>query len=438
MANPISISINIQAQAAQAGNFGTPAIFEVFAATIFPERWRTYTSLPGVLEDFPADHPVTARATQLFLANPRPANIVVFRLIGDNDQVHVISGSNIQAEREYSFYVNGETFSYVAQPSDAWSDVAAGLSSSFAADATTATKALLDVTEDGTDLLLNVNTTGDKVVKWVDAGYSPDLTFTDSSDYDLDGGWVAQLNELANNGPAFFSFTIGSLNSTDILAAAGWAETREKLFFAQTKDSDVLTSATDDVGSTLQDLGYSYTAPVHSRRNGLLGNAASALVAKPAGSLTWKFKGFTGLLPEAYSANDKANLIAKKVNYITTNRGTNTFTEGTVASGRFVDETRDLSFFRDLLEVALLNTFLANDGIPYTEEGFVTLESAFTKALSQAEGAGIFDTGWKVTFPSIASIPSEQRALREIQGVVVEARLAGKVHSISVAVNVSF
>lgn len=436
MTSPVTVQLNIQGASPQAGVFGRACIAAVFEPSIFgTDKSRIYNSVQALSEDFPVGHPVYELGAPVLSQNQAPDGLMVLRISGDNDHEAVFTATDATEGRVYTVHINDLTFSHVAGPSDDEEDIVTAISSSMTGSVGLATDLNWSVVS--SSLFVGANLTNDRVTKYFDFGYS-NLQYEDQSDYTLVGSWAGQLNEALVTEPAFSALCIQSQNSSDILDVAAWAETSSKLFFGMSKDSDIPTSATDDVASDLNDLGYKFSSIFHSKRSGKVAAAALSVLGLPPGEPTWAFKQFRGLRNNPWSNNEEVLMASKSVNYIKSLRGINYLTDGKNVDGSFIDVTRDLEWFKDRVETEILRSKLNNSKIPFNENGMEVIRAALFQAIDASIDAGVFNEGVSVLMPQFATIPDADKIARKLNNVVINAQLQGAIQSTSIVANITF
>lgn len=270
---------------------------------------------------------------------------------------------------------------------------------------------------------------------------------------------------------AWYGFDLTSTTAQDVKDAMAFAEANALLFFYSTPDANAKSSvATTDLGYFAKSHTYDRTAVFFDDVNSdhyLSGSAMSQLFAidydQPDSFETLKFKTAPGYATVTLTEAERLaligdlsqGLIGKNYN-IYADYGVPMFTEGTVASGRFIDEIIGLDWQKAQINNALFNTlYTAGKKIPQTDGGATRLTDAVRLALKKGKTAGLLAPGFW-TGPNIGSVktgdyipdgylvfaqPVAQqsagdRALRKSVPITAIALLAGAVHSTAVGFNV--
>ena len=129
----------------------------------------------------------------------------------------------------------------------------------------------------------------------------------------------------------------------DIAAAAVWIESRNKIYIAAINQATMITSASDDIASTLQAAAYDRTAIIYSTDHTHYPEAAwlGRCLPEDPGSITWKFKTLAGITVDDLSFTAVTNLRAKNANFYEQVAGVNIVSsEAVMASGEYIDIIR--------------------------------------------------------------------------------------------------
>lgn len=107
LSDHVSLTISADAIGVSRAGFGIPLILSVNAT--FPERYRTYTDLPGLADDgFATTSPEYLAASALFSQNPHPETIAVGRAVGQPTQRYQINVSSVGTGYTYGVNVLGQ------------------------------------------------------------------------------------------------------------------------------------------------------------------------------------------------------------------------------------------------------------------------------------------------------------------------------------------
>jgi hypothetical protein len=436
-ANPVNVTVTIQGANPTVGEFGRAAVFGCFEQSIFGnDQARVYTNARQVAEDFTSpSHPMRVLAEATFSQGIAPNGLVIARLAGECDhEVEFAPLSAIEGNK-YSIFVNGTEVSHVAAASEDENDIVTALSTSLNS-LPISSELTYSVNTD--TLFVGVSQSNDIVSTHIDFGYNNNMGFVDMSDYDLAQALAVTFAQVDQDFP-FAAFAIQSNHAQDIVDSAAWAEANSRIFFGLTNDSDVATSSTSDVATTLNGLNRKWTALYWSNRGRTLAAASLSNLGLAPGSLTWAYQTYSGVRPNGPLSGTQKNFLAqKKVNFLNLNRGVNYQTSGFVSDGTYIDTTRDIEFLKNLLETEVFRAKLNNDKIPFNEIGFTILSTAIRQALDLAVEAQIINEGYTLFVPSLASVPPGDKVNRELKGVEISAVLTGAVQEVFIDLNLAF
>lgn len=420
-----TIQVSVTTDAAPLGRAGFGTLLVVDAASM-AERVRYYTSTTAITADETAGSITAAQGTALRLAlsqRPRPARVAAGRAAAEVAGVTTITVGGTVVTGVHSFRVNGELVSLSATvPTDTTSTIAAGLR----AAATTAlaslgivvsgaaaqviltgplglTITISDVTVPGTGTITPVTTTAAvSIATGLDA-------------------IVAEQND-------WYGLALVSRAKQTILNAAAWTEGNgSKLYVAQSSDADILTSATDDVASLLQDLNYTRTALLYFPTDSVRADAAwlgNRLAADlDVRQTAWYNATLIGVSTSATNISNtaKTNALAKNANLYLTLQGGGATGGGKVASGLYIDEITTIDWViaraREAIAQLFLNVSNALAKIPYTDEGFAQIGSVVQPVLERGLRANHFALSANgeppvVILPRLADVDSADRANR--------------------------
>lgn len=223
---------------------------------------------------------------------------------------------------------------------------------------------------------------------------------------------------------------------------AAYIETLRKMYFTSSNDVTMPTSATTDIASILENLGYDRTVVIyHPNANTEYPEAAwvgSQIVEVP-GSNTWMFKSVAGVSGVKLNGTQKSFLESKNVNYYSSIAGVNIFQNGETVGNSWIDEIIFVDWLYARLQEQVFFRLINRRKIPYTRRGFAVIEAEIRSVLSQgvANGGIADDTPYTVISPDPLAIPEITRTQRIAGDWTFEARLAGAVHHVIIRGTVS-
>jgi len=396
-----NVQITVTADAAPVGRagFGVPIVGD---AAGMSERVQYFTGVSGASAAQTAGDITSAQLaaiTAAFAQNPRPARVGAARTsFTDVAQVDTVTVGGTLAGgggEDFTVTINGTDFTYTTAPSDAISDVIAGLESLINAGSEPVTAA-----DASPNLTLTADVAGD--------------AFTTAVSTDAASGTIVFVNTTANQSVAtelqavldensdWYGFTLVSRADKDVRRAAEWVESANRIYVAQSSTAGVLTTSTSDIMSELQDASYNRTALLYYSDDSEYADLAW-LATKLACDLdvkttVWYNKTLQGIpVDDAnVTTTQKNNAEGKNANLYLTLGSQGSTGQGKMASGRFIDVTTTVDWYaarvREEIQQLFLNASNRNSKIPFTDDGFTQVESKVRKVSNAGVLAGHFET----------------------------------------------
>lgn len=423
---------------ARAG-FGVPLILSVNAA--WSERVRTYTDIEGVGEDFDTDSPEYLAANELFSQEPHPETIKIGRAVGKPTQRYKITVSTVENLHVYKLLVKGPdltetTVTYTADASATDGEIIIGLVAAL--DAVLADDGVTPqsvYTPAGTTSPASV--TADTAGAWFSIeSLEPTYLKIEQDHAEPATTLATDLTAIRAEDDTWYAlYTL--YNSDDyVKKAAAAIEPLTKIYAADLNNSESATLADGggDTGDDLQTLNYDRTFTTYSPSPASMAGAAwlgTRLCIEP-GAATWKFAQPNALAAVNLTDTQATNLVNKNINFLQTTSGIDSFREGKMVGGEFIDKIRDLDWLRDDLTKAVYGVLVSNLKIAYTAAGIAQIEAAIRGSLQRAYERGIIDSDFTVTVPKISATSDSDRALRLLTGVKFSCRMQGAVHKVNI------
>jgi len=230
-----------------------------------------------------------------------------------------------------------------------------------------------------------------------------------------------------------------------ILAAAAYVETLggEIMALFHTTDAAVITSATTDVMSLLQDEAYEYSGIAYHDDSTEMIHAAEAsrVFAIDPGKISFALKSLAGCTSSGLTPAQIGYIEAKNGNCYTDAGPGPLFLKGVNCNGISLEAVRDSLYAKAELESELYNLFTQRDKIPYNETGRSLVLSYANGVVARMVAEGVFDPDAspanQFTMPAISAISSGDRAARLFPDCELIAKhLAGAI-KIVIAANIS-
>jgi hypothetical protein len=265
-------------------------------------------------------------------------------------------------------------------------------------------------------------------------------------------GIATDLGAINGADVDWYGLLIDSNSELEVEAAAGWAESNDKLFGAQSADTACADSgSTTDVAADLQTSNY-FRSPAFFHPD--IGTTTSWLAAGmfgdrlPAdpGSDTWKFKTVAGVSSYVLSETEKTNLHAKNMFTYTVIAGVAVTEQGKVPAGEWVDVVRGIDWLKARMRERVFGLLVGAEKVPYTDAGVDLVAAQVRAQLRQGVSVELLAPGIPgsttdpppvVTAPLVADVDPVDRANRVLPDVEFSARLAGAIHAVQINGTVS-
>lgn len=437
--NTVQISINPDALPVGKQGFGTAIVVDAASMTERVLFFETNAAAIAAQADGDITNAQLLAVQQAFAQSPRPAQVGAARgAFVDVAQVDTITvGGTIAEDDVFTLTVNGEVVAYQAMAADGVNDVAAGL----IADGAGLTEPVT-VGGSGAEVTLTADVAGDAFdVTLTVTSAAGTLTLVNTT---ANQSITEELNAILDENNSWFGFTLVSRAKKDLLRAAAWAETNQRVFGAQSSDADIKAKTADNLFETLKARSYEWTLPVfYSQDSEHLAFAffASVLATDLDTSTTvWYDKTLEGFEPDvnALTQTEKSNIQDLNGTLYLTLGGVGATGAGKNAAGRFFDVITTLAVtaarVNEDLKQLRLDYSNRNSKIPYTDEGFAVVESKVRARLESLLRAGHFertDTGSSpyVNMPLRRNISGAVATSRKLS-FTFGALLAGGVYEI--------
>lgn len=267
---------------------------------------------------------------------------------------------------------------------------------------------------------------------------------TDQAAAEDNESYVEALSAAQTVDEDWYAVTIQSRLDDDILAVAGWVESRKKIFISATASAGVLDPAsTTDIGSRLLVANMSRTALLYAASAGTtwpdLAWAGGQLPNDP-GSVTWAFKAVRGTAGQTFTSAQISSLEAKRVSRLETILGLSSVIGGfTSEPGAFVDIIRGVDWLAQSMAEDIFTLLVQSPKIPFTNEGIAMVETVIWSRLQIAVNRNVIADNEQltVTTPDVSETTASDRANRILRDVFFTAQLAGALHRVIVRGTVS-
>jgi hypothetical protein len=238
-------------------------------------------------------------------------------------------------------------------------------------------------------------------------------------DTSADAGIATDLAAAALD-HSFYGFVIDSFAESENNAAAVWAEANSKIFLAGSGDStNIVDAAGTGVAQDFLTAAYNRST-VATNGVGMSNAHAAALgrqIAMAPGTSSAAYKALTGVDPGTLRASHIANAKGKNILLYALNGGSGETFFGKMASGRAIRIQHALDLLDARIREAVHNTFLSNEFVPMSDEGFALQEGAVRGVLSAFLADKIILPGFTVTVPKVATISDADKVAGKLSNL---------------------
>lgn len=396
-------------------------------------------------------------------------------------QIWIVTPTTVTNSATYTITVNGTVYSITADSSTSATEICDAFRTALAAEASvvasgTATLILTAVSDQDRIAVITADTKititsgsatqlSTALTTAINAGTEPVTAAVVSATFTLTGDVVGENFGLLHNenitsqdttanaaiateiaaiqteNDTWYPLGLLGTGKAEILAAAAYIETQEKIMIAVTEDSDVVTNVTTDVVSAGKALERNRSAVMYSGDGGAYPNIAAIgrVMSKDPGKVSWAYKTLPGVVPNSLTSDQITNLLAKNAMFYTTISGKNVTQNGKMLSGRYIDIQVGLDFVKARIQEQGFALVSSVDKVPYTPEGCEMIAGSVRLALKAAQDNQIVAEGsWSVTVPDFEDIPAEDKEDRVLNNVLWSAQLVGAIETVGVEGDVFF
>lgn len=431
----IDLTITIASSGITRAGFGTILIGGYHDRTS-GDRVSTYTKLADMAEDFETTDLEYIAATAIKSQDPAPRSFKVARFgsvsEGPAMRTSLTAATANAASAPYTFSfqlgITGNAYQdveYEAASGASNATIMAGLLA-----AVTALQGYSDnllATTSGSVLSITSASAG----KHFAVKGAHGLTF---EDWTADPGVAADLNTILDEDADWYALVLTYKSAAIQAAMAAAIQTMRKVYLTGTQDSDVATSATDDIGTTLHAASYTRTILLFNDDYMLQADAALAGVWMPydPGSETLKFKTLTGQTPTNLTSTQLGHLRNKKVNYYATYAGVGIVAEGVTCEGKFADLIRFVDWLFAQIQEELFALFVSTPKVPFSAQGITQVEGVIRAVLQRGVNVGGLLPDFTVTVPALEDVSAANKEARNLGPVEFACTSAGAIHGVEI------
>lgn len=158
-----------------------------------------------------------------------------------------------------------------------------------------------------------------------------------------------------------------------------------------------------------------------------------------SGSETSAFKTLASVYPSELSTTEMKALEAKNLCFFITVGNKNITMKGITVGGEWADIIRFRDWLQNDMQLRVVNLFITNPKIPYTDNGIALVQNQMIASLKAGQDAGgvaesEFDEdgneipGFQTSVPLASSLSASEKASRKLTKCKFKARLAGAIH----------
>lgn len=250
-----------------------------------------------------------------------------------------------------------------------------------------------------------------------------------------------EIAALRDTGKDAFYKVIGTTrDKAEMQSLSDYLATIGKQYFGCTDDITVLTNRNQQ-----REYFLLHKDPTNFPEARWVGAAA----ARQIGSFNYAYLLLNGVINSGFSNSDSSSILSDKGNLIMRYGGKDVTYPGISTAGVYADVVANRDLLEARLQEAIASTFINNDIIPYTTEGFDVMEAAMRQVFDNLAAMKIVapvltsddktrsDLGkyqYILTFPqSVDVIPDNDRNNRKLPLVTFSARLSGAINTMDVS-----
>lgn len=244
------------------------------------------------------------------------------------------------------------------------------------------------------------------------------------------------LTAVSAENDDWYALAMTSRDLADQQAGALYVQTLRKIGGFASASGDILTNTTPNLLNDLFDNSYARAFGMYQSEAATkypevawLGRVLPAL----PGSITWKFKTLSGIVPDKLSGTARTNIENVNGNWYNRVGGIAITEEGWMGDGSFIDEIRGVDFIHARMQEAIFARLANLPKIPYTNAGADIIVNEMEAVLKRAEDQGILVPGQSsVTKPNVRNLPFNDKATRVLPDLKFAGILQGAVHKIKI------
>ena len=264
----------------------------------------------------------------------------------------------------------------------------------------------------------------------------------------------AALNACLRENGDWYGVSLASRVEADVLDAAEWVESNERLFGVSSAQAGIIDAAvSNDIASRCQQKQFFRT---HVWFHGQAASesldtavAANRFTFYPGGE-TWANTRLSGVTYDSLAEGEALAAHAKNANTFEQMRNFAVTQNGKVAAGEWIDVIRGRDWLAEQVKINVASQLInANGKVPYTDAGIQVLVNGIRQALLLGQSRGLVAPdeideagrkipGFVINVPRAASVSSNDKANRILRDLTFSARLAGAIHVAEIKGNLTY
>ncbi|MDX3986242.1 MAG: DUF3383 family protein [Achromobacter sp.] len=442
----VNVAISLNTTAIKEQNFSDILILGAHALAV--NRVMAVTEAGELLDmGIAPNDPLYIAVRDAFKQIPTVARVFVGRRQVDASRIAVTRAAASDYAVSLSWRdANGAVQKVAASVSGAADSTPQTLATALAA-AIAETDAPVTATATGADVAVTADVTGQAVAIAVTGNLelaAPVSTETPS----------AALNACLRENGDWYGVSLASRVEADVLDAAEWVESNERLFGVSSAQAGIIDAAvSNDIASRCQQKQYFRTHVwYHGQADSEALDAAVAanrFTFYPGGE-TWANTRLSGVTYDNLTEGQALAAHAKNANTFEQMRNFAVTQNGKVAAGEWIDVIRGRDWLAEQVKINVASQLInANGKVPYTDAGIQVLVNGIRQALLLGQSRGLVapdeidDAGRKIpgfviNVPRAASVSSNDKANRILRDLTFSARLAGAIHVAEIKGNLTY
>lgn len=423
----LTISVTRKAVAITRTGFGIPLIVDT--GVKITGDYQSFANLAAVDEVFLTTDAARQIAADIFAQSPQVGEIIIMKRAANVKQLETVTVDTAEDTTVYSCTINGTLFDITSDGDATVVEIAAALKVDI--DLGVEPVTVVD-NIDGT-YTIETDVAGVPFTLAVDSNQS----FVSTTPNKNVATEIARIQELIDTwyGILLVPTDTEAEQLLDIEQMAAWTEDEIKQFVYSNDQSTMLTTATDDILSILQDGAYSRSIGFYHDIASFAGEfvegaAVGRVYPFDPGFFTWKFLNLDSITVDALTSTQKTNLKAKNGNYFENLAGQNIITsDAKTADGTFIDLIRSTDWIQINVGEALMELLILSPKVVFTEQGLGLVEARIYQVLNQAVTLGILIEGSPtVTVPALADLAAADIQNRDLKGVTFGGTFVQAIH----------